>query len=231
MRYFIWLGLFLLSIGVKAQQTSTVDFTKLAGTIHLLPESKSVKGEIKIDLKILKATDSIYLDAKNSEVNWKQKNQFDFKTTIDKIWIIGNFEKGKSYSFNFKYQMNPKQAMYFVGWDNEGSNQIWTQGQGKYTSHWLPSIDDLNEKIEFDLAYQVPKNYTVIANGKLTNKKTQGNQKIWSFDMKNPMSSYLVAVAVGDYAFAEEKSFLKIDKSVCPAFSISFIKSSVFTFL
>ena len=88
MRYFIWLGLFLLSIGVKAQQTSTVDFTKLAGTVHLLPESKSVKGDIKIDFKILKATDSIYLDAKNSEVNWEQKNQFDFKTTIDKIWII-----------------------------------------------------------------------------------------------------------------------------------------------
>lgn len=206
MRYFIWLGLFLLSIGVKAQQTSTVDFTKLAGTVHLLPESESVKGDIKIDLKILKATDSIYLDAKNSEVNWEQKNQFDFKTTADKIWIIGDFEKGKSYTFKFKYQMNPKQTMYFVGWDNEGSNQIWTQGQGKYTSHWLPSIDDLNEKIEFDLAYRVPKNYTVIANGKLTNKKTQGDQNIWSFDMKNPMSSYLVAVAVGDYASAEEKS-------------------------
>jgi aminopeptidase N len=35
--------------------------------------------------------------------------------------------------------------MYFVGSESNDNVQIWTQGQGKYTSHWFPSFDDVNE--------------------------------------------------------------------------------------
>jgi aminopeptidase N len=41
----------------------------------------------------------------------------------------------------------PKQTMYFVGSESNDNVQIWTQGQGKYTSHWFPSFDDVNEKV------------------------------------------------------------------------------------
>src|SRR5690606_19262861 len=78
--------------------------------------------------------------------------------------------------------------------------QIWTQGQGKYTSHWLPSFDDMTEKIEFDLSLVFDGRYQVAANGKLVGKREAGQGKIeWSFDMKGPMSSYLVAFAIGRY--------------------------------
>lgn len=78
-------------------------------------------------------------------------------------------------------------------------NQVWTQGQGKYTSHWLPSFDDMNEKLEFDLTFHVPPKYTVISNGNLKNSTTVGNLKSWKFDMTRPMSSYLAAFVIGDF--------------------------------
>jgi aminopeptidase N len=31
----------------------------------------------------------------------------------------------------------PKQALYFVGSERDDDLQIWTQGQGKYTSNWF----------------------------------------------------------------------------------------------
>ncbi|MCB0453939.1 MAG: M1 family metallopeptidase, partial [Aequorivita sp.] len=70
---------------------------------------------------------------------------------------------------------------------------------GKYTSHWLPSIDDVNDKIEFDLTIASPLNKSVIANGKLLKPEERDVQKYWHFDMKEPMSSYLVAFAIGDF--------------------------------
>lgn len=57
--------------------------------------------------------------------------------------------------------MSPKKALYFL------DHQIWTQGQGKYTSNWFPSIDDMNDKIEFDLSYIIPSDKSIVANGKL----------------------------------------------------------------
>jgi aminopeptidase N len=76
---------------------------------------------------------------------------------------------------------------------------MWTQGQGKYTSHWLPSIDDMNDKIEFDFTVVAPSEKTVIANGKLVSTQLKENKNYSKFDMQEPMASYLVAFAVGDF--------------------------------
>ncbi|CAN5380216.1 M1 family metallopeptidase [soil metagenome] len=78
--------------------------------------------------------------------------------------------------------------------------QVWTQGQGRYTSHWLPSFDDTREKVIFNLSYSFNDNYTVISNGVLEDI-IQVNDSVnrWNFSMEKPMSSYLVAVAAGDY--------------------------------
>ena len=96
--------------------------------------------------------------------------------------------------------------MYFLGWENTGRNQIWTQGQGKYTSHWLPSVDNVNDKIEFDLKYLAPEGYEVVSNGKLISKTEVAGNNLWTFDMQKPMSSYLVAVTVGEYNKKTETS-------------------------
>ena len=82
---------------------------------------------------------------------------------------------------------------------NKGNGQIWTQGQGKYTSHWLPSLDDMNDKIEFDLSITFDFQYQVVSNGKLVKKEDSEFSSKWTFDMQKPMSSYLVAFGIGNY--------------------------------
>src|SRR5690606_4561365 len=141
----------------------------------------------------LNNTDSIFLDAVNFQIFSDEENGIKISSSDDKIWLKANFEKGKRYSVGISYEVYPEQTVYFF------SDQIWTQRQGKYTSHWLPSIDDVNDKIEFDLLILAQNDKTVIANGKLIDvDKVQGVNR-WHFDMKNPMSSYLVAFAIGDF--------------------------------
>src|SRR5690606_29038106 len=131
--------------------------------------------------------------AVNIKINDVQTKNFKITSEGKKVWFVGNFEKGKIYKADFWYSMIPKQTLYFFG------DEVWTQGQGKYTSHWLPSIDDVNDKIEFDLMFLIPKDKPVVANGKLIDLQNVHEVNAWRFDMEKPMSSYLVAFAIGDF--------------------------------
>ena len=178
---------------LQAQQTEVVDFLNISGVVKPNSEEKKIEGGLIVEFLILKNTDSIFLDAVNFKIFNETDNDVDISQTDKKIWLTSNFEKGKKYSVGITYEVYPKQTVYFY------SDQIWTQGQGKYTSHWLPSINDINDKIEFDLMFSVPDDKTVIGNGKLKYYDKLQENNTWHFDMKNPMSSYLVAFAVGNY--------------------------------
>lgn len=187
------LFLFLFCGELAAQQTEVVDFLKADATVTPNIADEKISGTLKYSFKILQKTDSIYLDAKNMRVIGYALEGVEVKADSDKIWILSDFEQGRTYTVSFTYEATPNQTLYFFG------NEIWTQGQGKYTSHWLPSIDDTNDKIEFDLTIVSPEGKTVIANGKLLKVENKQRQNYWHFDMKNPMSSYLVAFAIGDF--------------------------------
>ncbi len=180
---------------VFAQQTDVVDFLKIKAVLQPNTRSQDISGQVEVTFKILKNTESIYLDAPGAANISSQRKLEDIIVNMqpDKIYLHSNFEAGKTYVKTFVFLIKPKQTLYFF------ENEMWTQGQGKYTSHWLPSIDDVNDKIEFDLSFIAPENKTVISNGKLVEIEAKGSQKYWHFDMKEPMSSYLVAFAIGDF--------------------------------
>lgn len=193
-----------------AQQTQYVDFLTCKAEVNPLSIKKEVRGNIRYTFKVKEIVDSIYIDAKNMTFDnvFIKNRKAQYKVTSNKLWLFKNFKKGKEYSVSFNYKTNPKKAMYFIDWDNqkhpEANPQIWTQGQGKDNSNWIPSFDDMNEKVAFDLSISFDKNYEVITNGKLISKKQKTDYiNTWQYDMLQPMSSYLLAIAIGKYAKKE----------------------------
>ena len=195
----------MLSVNAFAQQAATVDFTRLQAEVSIDPSKKAVSGEILFTFDILKATDSIFIDAQKMDFSEVFLNDVpaEFGTDGKRFWLTGSFSPAKEQQLRLKYAALPKQTMYFINKspeDEAPDYQVWTQGQGKYTSHWLPSFDDPTEKLEFDLSIIYLSNETVIANGELLEKEILNNSLTrWRFDMEQPMSSYLVAIAAGDY--------------------------------
>ncbi len=181
----------LSSFMVFAQQTDVVDFLKIEALIKPDAAEKKIAGRFVATFKLLKETDSVFMDAVNIQINDVETKNFKISSDEKKVWFVGNFEKGKTYTADLWYSMNPKQTLYFFG------DEMWTQGQGKYTSHWLPSIDDVNDKIEFDLHLFAQAEKAVIANGKLMSLGEIA--EVRQFDMKEPMSSYLAAFAIGNF--------------------------------
>lgn len=195
--------LFLIGWAGFGQHQDKVDFARAEVLISPFPDSKSISGSVRYEFNVLANVDSIFIDAKNMNFTWIKLDGKTIQYNYDgnKVSIQYPFRKGNNHSVQLKYVCKPKQTVYFLGWGDEmkGNEQIWTQGQGKYTSHWLPSFDDMKEKVEFDLSITVAKDFQVITNGKALDKVGKGDLATWRFDMQKPMSSYLLAFVIGDY--------------------------------
>jgi aminopeptidase N len=205
-----YLFLFLSTFAL-AQQTKSVDFKTVTGQITINPNTKTVNGAVAYAFEVLKPTDTIKIDAQNmtfSEVKLNEKKIL-FTTNGKELLLIYSFQKGK-YSVQFSYEAKPKQTIYFVGSEATNNLQIWTQGQGKYTSHWFPSFDDVNEKVVFNMEIAFNAKFQVISNGILHKKIEDNGVTYWNYKMKKPMSSYLLMLAIGDF----DKSTVKAKSGV-----------------
>ncbi|WP_202703383.1 M1 family metallopeptidase [Flavobacterium sp. UGB4466] len=193
-----------------AQQTQFVDFKTVSGQLTVNAVEKTISGTVDYQFEILKPIDTIRIDAKNMAFSNVQIDNREavFISTDKELKIVGNFQKGENH-LTFQYSAKPKQALYFVNMDNS-EVQIWTQGQGRYTSNWLPSFDDVNEKVVFRLGVTYDSAYQVISNGILENKKINANQTQWQYKMEKPMSSYLLMLAIGKYDKKELKAKSRI---------------------
>lgn len=192
-----------------AQQTDLLDFTHANARLYINTDEKSISGLVAYKFDALKELDSFFIDAQNMDFSFVMLNNKMAKTSYDgkKLYVFDRFDKSSKNEIIISYKAYPKQAMYFVGWDDNAPSQVWTQGQGKYTSNWLPSFDDENEKVIFDVLVTFDGDYEVIGNGELARRTDVGEAGVESlYDMEKPMSSYLLAMIIGKYSKKVEYS-------------------------
>lgn len=192
------LVLFIYSLGFS-QQTKKVDFITANANLTFNVPQKKVMGKVDYIFEVSdKKIDTIFIDARNIQFTDVTINgrKAGWAASANALKLYKGFKKGKN-TLTFNYTAQPKQTLYFVK-DGE-DDQLWTQGQGKYTSHWLPSFDDVNEKVIFNITALFDKNYTVLSNGILKDKKSSGNNVQWVYEMEKPMSSYLAMLAIGKF--------------------------------
>ena len=199
----------LFSILTFSQQTKSVDF--LECDVYIEPNQiyKTILGDVTYEFKVKSEIDTIRIDAKNMEFTNVSINGKSVKylNNNKELLLFEGFKKGRNKLF-FEYSAQPKQTLYFTGDFSNGTGQIWTQGQGRYTSHWLPSFDDVNEKVIFKITFLNFKNTYAISNGVFQYKKEIHDNTVfeWQYKMQKPMSSYLVMLAIGNFEKQETKS-------------------------
>ncbi|MES2239049.1 MAG: M1 family metallopeptidase [Bacteroidota bacterium] len=205
-----YLFLFFTSF-LFAQQTKVADFTSVSAHLSLNASEKSVSGIINYSFEILQPTDTLKIDAQKMQFSKValNNNTVQYINSGKQLLIINHFQKGKN-KISFDYSATPTQALYFVGSEVGGDLQIWTQGQGRYTSNWFPSFDDVNEKVIFNLEIDFNSGYQVFSNGVLQQKTNHNRSKVWSYQMEKPMSSYLLMLAIGKFEKQTQFSKSKI---------------------
>lgn len=76
---------------------------------------------------------------------------------------------------------------------------LYTQGQAILTRTWIPIQDSPSNRITYSAKVSVPQDLMAVMSAK--NKKNKSSDGHYFFEMKKPIPSYLIALAVGDLSY------------------------------
>jgi len=111
---------------------------------------------------------------------------------------------GESVKLAIAYRAEqPQRGLYFVGPDDHDPGkplQVWTQGEDEDSRYWFPCFDYPGQLATSEIRVRVPKQLRAIANGELVVTETDGDAAIYHWYQRQPHPTYLIALAVGDFA-------------------------------
>ncbi len=178
---------------------------KLEGDLRLDIWNKEVIGVVKYRLKALEDLDRVALDAVEMEILGASTGySYDGETIVFDVRL----RAGQEADIEVRYRARPRKGMYFVLPDRHHpyrAPMVWTQGESEDNRYWLPLPDSPNVKFPWRLSISVPKPYVAGSNGVLVEVKDDGDRTAYVWDMRHPMSPYLIAIAAGDFEIIREK--------------------------
>lgn len=89
-----------------------------------------------------------------------------------------------------------------VGWQADDEGGWFTMSEPDGTATWAPVNDHPSDKASWTVSIEVPKGVAAVGNGRLKGGKpvrTKDGYDRWTWVEEEPMASYLVLVAIGDY--------------------------------
>lgn len=130
----------------------------------------------------------------------------------------GMLHKGQELMINIAYSCSSGTGKQFgkstngLHWILPTTNKqdrvgFWTQGESHYNSDWVPTWDYPNDFATSETRTQVPADWNVIGNGKLTSEKTSrdGKTKTYVWTMTQPHATYLLSLVGGPFDIKKDK--------------------------
>ncbi|MBD0308638.1 MAG: M1 family metallopeptidase, partial [Microcoleus sp. T1-bin1] len=77
---------------------------------------------------------------------------------------------------------------------------VWTQGEDEDSRFWFPCFDYSGQLATSEIRVQVPRQFLAISNGELISAKNDGDDKIYHWSQTQVHPTYLMTLAVGDFA-------------------------------
>ncbi|WP_448571197.1 M1 family aminopeptidase [Trichothermofontia sp.] len=102
----------------------------------------------------------------------------------------------------------PRRGLYFIQPTPSYPHkpvQVWTQGEDEDSRYWFPCFDYPGQLATSEIRVQVPHPFQAISNGELINTESSGDAKIYHWRQNEVHPSYLIALAVGDFATIQEE--------------------------
>jgi alanyl aminopeptidase len=172
------------------------------------PELDDYSGNTVVDIKLSKSTDRIGIHWKDLTVNSivlvSGNDERVLSATAGEFEInwLSDSNAIKPGKYQLKIEFSAKYSsdalgLYKIKYQDQ--NYLSTQFEALYARRAFPIFDEPDVKIPYQLTLTVPKNLKVATNTPVLNKKVNGDNKTVSFKKTPPMSSYLIALIVGDF--------------------------------
>ncbi|KAB0796160.1 hypothetical protein PPYR_10221 [Photinus pyralis] len=193
------------------QLTLTPDFTTF-----------TFKGEVSVEIQIVKETDKIVLNALDLAVQSANLKEAHTKHVPSKISVLPETETAEfafsqpippgDYTLNIQFtgEVNDKmKGLYrskYVNQEGEDRYAAVTQFESTDARRCFPCWDEPALKATFDISLIVPPKLEALSNMPVKTVGNVGDLVRYDFERTPIMSTYLVAAVVGEYDYVEDRS-------------------------
>ena len=170
---------------------------------------QSYQGSCSIRLlPIRNGIDRLTLDAVNLNIESVQVDEvaqnFDYQGEQLSIQLSEVTQIGKRLLIAIAYSVaKPQRGIYFIQPDKHYPNkptQVWTQGEDEDSRFWFPCFDYPGQLSTSEIRVRVPNPLVAISNGELIDTTADGDYKIYHWSQQQVHPTYLMTLAVGDFA-------------------------------
>jgi aminopeptidase N len=190
-----------------------IDIQHIALVLEIDPGKRTVAGTANLSGTVIGAdTRVVELDAVELEIGKVTANAKPASFRHDgrklRVDLGAQLAAGAPLELEIDYKGAPRRGLYFVAPDDaypDKPHQVWTQGQDEDTRYWFPCFDSPHEKATSEITVTVPATMFAVSNGTLVSDKTKGAKRTLHWKLDVPHSSYLVMLAIGDFAAIESR--------------------------
>ncbi|WP_375469260.1 M1 family aminopeptidase [uncultured Nostoc sp.] len=170
---------------------------------------QSYQGSCSIRLlPIRNGIDRLTLDAVNLNIESVQVDEvaqnFDYDGVQLSIQLSEATQIGKRLLIAIAYSVvKPQRGIYFIQPNKHYPNkptQVWTQGEDEDSRFWFPCFDYPGQLSTSEIRVRVPNPLVAISNGELIDTTEDGDYKIYHWSQQQVHPTYLMTLAVGDFA-------------------------------
>jgi aminopeptidase N len=176
--------------------------------------NQSYQGSCMIRLlPIRNGIDRLTLDAVNLQIQSvnvdEQAQNFDYDGEQLTIELSEPTQVGKKLLIAIAYSVEkPQRGIYFIQPDTHYPKkplQVWTQGEDEDSRFWFPCFDYPGQLSTSEIRVRIPKPLIAISNGELLNTTEDGEYKIYHWLQRQVHPTYLMTLAVGDFAEIQDE--------------------------
>ncbi len=203
----------------RAPADRAADILHIRLDLDVSLKEQTIRGTATLDFEPIRPLSSLALDAVDFKISQVRDvspkgepgKNLDFENTGKQLVIrFAEPQKpGERRRIEIAYEAkHPQSGLHFfrpteaepdIPW------MVWSQGEAEDNRYWFPCFDRPNERQTTELIARVDKDFTVLSNGRLVEKRPIEDGRIefhWKQD--KPHVSYLVTLVAGKFAIVEE---------------------------
>jgi len=174
-----------------------VAINRLSGSATITAVTLTELQELTLDL-------SDAMSVSKVSVNGKRPAHFACHHRKLRIRLQTKCATGVALSIVVRYSGSPRPIRSLwgdVGFE-ELTNGALVAGQPNGAASWFPCDDHPSAKAAYRIQVSTENPYRLVANGKLVSRRRRAAQTVWTYELPEPTSTYLVTLQVGLYEMA-----------------------------
>ena len=183
-----------------------------------LPDDGELRGIVTVEARARQDLSSFNLDLAGMEV-WSVTvdgiaAEVDHRERELEITPAVSIADGVTFTTVVSYHGVPEPLpdgtdLFEVGWHTDG-REAFVVSEPVGAASFIPVNDHPSDKATYTFTVRAPPEQVVAANGLLVDEPElvdEGSAKEWTYEARDPMASYLVQIAVGDYELVDGGTF------------------------